>query len=108
MLIGVFLIYILLHFAFALAIGFWLLITAYKQENWLKQLGSVFAWIIISLAVIFSIVSSYAIIENKDDHLKYCPMHRMMKQHHGFYKEKMNKHEQMSPSMQEEKEEEHD
>lgn len=80
MIIGLILVYMMLHLAIALAIGFWLLITAIKQEGWLKILGSVFGWIIISLAIISSIITCYSVIKYRNAMTKPCPMYEMMRQ----------------------------
>lgn len=107
MIIGFILIYMMLHLAIALAIGFWLLITAVKQEGWLKILGSVFGWIIITLAIISSIITCYSVIKYWDTMTKSCPMYEMMRQdkmHQGMMneeeKEEMLEHQKNMPMMQ--------
>lgn len=79
-LIMILLLYILLHIAFALAIGFWLLITSAKLEGLFKSLGAVFGWLIIALALLLmltSIVTTIKYMTDKD-YRTNCPMHRMM------------------------------
>lgn len=79
MLVNLFLTLIFLYFAFSLALGFWLLITAIKQENFLKLLGLIFGWIIITGAAILFISNISKAITHKDNPGIYpCPMHKMM------------------------------
>lgn len=57
MLTAGFLVFLLLHIAFGFAIGFFVLMFAVKQESWLKILGFVFGWFIISLAALVMLIS---------------------------------------------------
>jgi len=76
--------FILLHLAVGLAIGFWLLFTAIKQEKWLKILGSVFGWLIIAISIILMLAASYSATKFSREGFRtpYCPMHEMMMQKH--------------------------
>ena len=72
--------FLLLHIAAALAIGFWLLMTSAKQIGWLKSLGTVFGWIIISLAILLMLTSTVYTIRFMTDKgfRQGSPMQRMM------------------------------
>jgi len=76
--------FILLHLAVGLAIGFWLLLTAIKQEKWLKILGSVFGWLIIAISIILMLATSYAATKFSKEgfYSPHCPMHEMMMRQH--------------------------
>ncbi|OGI02809.1 MAG: hypothetical protein A2Y25_03190 [Candidatus Melainabacteria bacterium GWF2_37_15] len=83
--------FLLLHIAAALAIGFWLLMTSMKQEGWLKSLGTVFAWLIIALAILLMLTSTVTGIRFMTDkeYRKGCPMREMMRQD-GMQQKMMN------------------
>ncbi len=83
MIIGLILFFLLVYFAIELAIGFWLLITSYKQDiRWLKILGLVFGWLIIGLAALFMLIATVSSISYAMNPQKGCPMWNMMRQYH--------------------------
>lgn len=69
---------ILLHLAFGLAIGFFILMFALKQEiKWFRILGLVFGWIIIGLSALLMLVATVSAIR-APMYGPYGPMHQMM------------------------------
>ena len=72
---AIFLVFLLLHIAFGLAIGFFILMFAIRQERWLRILGLVFGWLIITLSVLTMLITSFMAIRYPAG-----PMHQMMGQ----------------------------
>lgn len=70
--------FILLHIAIALAVAFWVLITAVKQEGWLKTLGLIFGWFLVALSTILIISSIYSAVwfASHKESMSACPMQR--------------------------------
>jgi len=76
--------FILLHIAFGLAVGFFVLMFALKQEiRWFKILGSVFGWIIIGLSALLMLVATISAIK-APMYGPYGPMHQMTKQERAY------------------------
>ncbi len=63
-------------------VGYWLIITAAKEENWKKILGTVFGWILIIYAVIIAGMICFQWINYlQTGKLPFqCPMMQQMQQ----------------------------
>ena len=66
--------------AIGLTFGYWLIITAAKQENWKKIVGAVFGWILIIYTFVVSGMICFQWMEylRTGKLMPSCPMHHSM------------------------------
>jgi ABC-type arginine transport system permease subunit len=70
---------ILLHLVFGLALGFFVLMFAVKQERWLKILGLSFGWIIIAFSILLMLFSFFTAMRYPTT-CPFRPMHQTQQQ----------------------------
>jgi len=84
MVISIILVLTLVYLTFAVGIAYWILSHATKQAIWLKILGFIIGGVILTLATILMITTSYYGIKHRHDYYKRCPIYKMMQMHRQY------------------------
>ena len=84
--------FVLIILAIGYGVGYWLLVTADRQDRkWMNILGTIFGWILISLSILISLLGLYFHVNHKEEMTAGgCPMHQMMQKHHDKFQNAPN------------------